>query len=378
MTSNKIMFLDDEIPQEYFDEVNRWAVALGAVTEPEYALVELAVYNLWKFRRARNSAAVAINKMSRRMSGLYYQNQNERVRQLTGQLDYNARTVVSQLQDMTGGLRWLLRMLEDLVWILEKGGTFDSAQRVILINLFGLLPYSIFSDRDVLQLHLDCLSLEYGKGVLTAAQAAALLEDARGNQTPEDFVRRLEPHLAGMVTKAQAREYLMTTINKRRDALIALLPAAKSREDEAIAEEVALAKSDISDTGYRREQYQSMAHSGRRGALRDLHVLQEDRRKFGAADPEDDPPQDEPPAPDENSAADDPQTAPAAESAPAAEKPFKSEPNVPQAAGEVRDCGAATVQPDLLEALLSGGNGARIHAMMAEYVRRLAEAERRE
>jgi hypothetical protein len=379
MTSNKIMFLEGEIPEEYFDEVNRWAVALNAVTEPEYALVELAVYNMWKLRRARNAAAVAVNKMSRRIKGMYYQNQNERVRQLTGQIDYNARVVVGQLQEMTGGLHWLAHALEGLALILMKGGTFDSANRARLINLLGLMPYSLFIDRDVMQIELGCLSLEYGKGNLTAVQAAELLEEARGERPLEEFARGLEPHLSSMVTKDQARQYLMTTINKRLEALNAHLPTARAREAEAIAEEVALARSDISDTGYRREQYQAMANSGRRGALRDLHVMQDDRRKFGAGDPEDNPePHEEPRDDAGQSAAQDPQTAPVAAAVPAAENPVNSKANVPQADGQVQHYGAGTIQSDHPGTVPSGVGAARIDAMVAAYLQRLHKVEQRE
>jgi hypothetical protein len=337
----------------------------------------MAVYNVWKYRRARNSAAVAINKLSRRIRGNYYRNQNKRIEQLAGQMDYQAHVAVNELQGMSGGLRWLVFMLEDFARVLQTGGRFDTEQRAGLINLFGLMPDSLFNDRDVMQLELDCLSLEHGKGNLAARQAAELLDEARGGSPVEDFARQLEPHLAGMVTKEQASEYLTTTINKRRDALMALLPAAQAREDAEIAEEVALCKSDVSDTGYRREQYQAMADGGRRGALRDLHVLQDDRRKFGAVDPEDDP-DNEQPHDAAQSVAPDPQTAPAAESAQAAENPDKSKPNVPQGVGQIEDCGAGTIQSDHLWALLSDAARARIKAKAAEYIRRLAEEERRE
>jgi hypothetical protein len=182
-----------------------------------------------------------------------------------------------------------------------------------------------------------------------------------------------------MVTKEQARQYLMTTIQKRREALVGLLPAAQAREEEAIAEELALAKSDISDTGYRREQYQAMANSGRRGALRDLHVMQDDRRKFGAGEPEDDPPADEEPlTAAAQGAAEDPHTAPVAAAAPAAEKPVNSKPNVPQADGQVQDCGAGTVQSDHPGTVRSGVSAALLDAMIAGFYQRLEKAQQRE
>jgi hypothetical protein len=42
-TSNTLIFLEGEDPQEYYDEVNRWAEQLGAATDAEYAHIEIAV-----------------------------------------------------------------------------------------------------------------------------------------------------------------------------------------------------------------------------------------------------------------------------------------------------------------------------------------------
>jgi hypothetical protein len=39
-TSNTIIFFKDELPNEFYAQVNRWAVQLGAVTDAEYACSE--------------------------------------------------------------------------------------------------------------------------------------------------------------------------------------------------------------------------------------------------------------------------------------------------------------------------------------------------
>jgi hypothetical protein len=180
-----------------------------------------------------------------------------------------------------------------------------------------------------------------------------------------------------MVTKEEARRYLLTMIQKRRAALAALLPAAQAREDQELAQEIAFAKCDISDTGYRREQYESMAHNTRHRALGDFHALHAVRRKFGAGQPEEashEEPQEQAATPVANATP----TAPPTGAAPAAEGADKNDPTVPQAAGATEGCGAETLQPDHPRESEFSGTFARIMEMAAECQRRMAEDERRE
>jgi hypothetical protein len=266
---------------------------------------------------------VAINTLTRQQRRVYEQYQSDRVDRLKKQISHDTPTVMNEILKTTCGLHWVLFMLESHLLTVMSGDTLNADQRLELIRLFGLMPHMLILDRDVMQIQLDCLSLQYGQGGLTAAQASELLDNSRGARTPEDFARRLEPHLAGMVTKEEARQYLITMIQKRRDALTALLPAAQAREDHELAREIAFAKCDVSDSGYRHEQYQSMADCTRHRARRDFHALQAVRRKFGGGDPEEPPPQ-EPQALAETCAVEDTQTAPPAEAAPAADAPNKN------------------------------------------------------
>jgi hypothetical protein len=247
----------------------------------------------------------------------------------------------------------------------------------MLINVFGGMPYFLFIEQDTMQIQLDCLSLVYGKGALTPAQAAALLDDSRGTRTPEDFARRLEPYLAQMGTKEEARRSLATLINKRRQALTDLMPAAQAWEDQAIAQEVALAKCDISDAGFRREQYQSMADGLRHRALRDFHALQAVRRKFGTGTSEEAPHEEDRDDADGNAVADS-QAAPPEGAAPAGAVPNQNEPTVTQPAGEPKGCGAEAVQSDHPGGSQPNSRPVRSSAMPADCVRRSAEEERLE
>src|SRR5262249_13046836 len=81
-TSNTIIFLKDERPEEFYSQVQRWVVELNAITEAECACVEMAVYNLWKMRRARNASAEAINEVTDNAEMAYHQQQHARMLEL--------------------------------------------------------------------------------------------------------------------------------------------------------------------------------------------------------------------------------------------------------------------------------------------------------
>jgi hypothetical protein len=100
-TCNTLVFLKDEIPEEYYAEVNRWAILLGASNEAQYAHAEIAVYNLWKMRRARNAAAVAINKVTDGLHLAYYQRQHARLLALIEMIAHSPRPAYRELRETT-------------------------------------------------------------------------------------------------------------------------------------------------------------------------------------------------------------------------------------------------------------------------------------
>jgi hypothetical protein len=345
-TSNTIIFLKDELPEEFYAQVHRWALQLGAVTEAEYACIEMAVYNQWKLRRARNASAVAINKVTGGIHLAYYQRQQARLLQLLDQIPHDPRAVFRDLAQMTLGVRRIVQMIEKHAATLAAVGKFDARQRTELVCLFDVEPSDLCSDREVLRLLCDILALEYGQGTLTAAQAAELLADYRPrSMTKEEFQRRIEPHLAGMLTIEEAREYLALAIAKRIEHLTDHEKLLKVREEQEIAQEITLAKSDISDAGSRREQNEGRAEAGYFRCLRGFLALQSARRKFGAGDV-DERGQPERPEPAAASSVKEQPAAPAAGAAPAAEVRGEIGPNVTQPAGEAKACSEEALQPD--------------------------------
>jgi hypothetical protein len=382
-TSNTIIFLKDESPEEFYAQVNRWVVELNAVTAAEYACIEMAVYNLWKMRRARNATAVAINEVTDSAELVYYQRQHARLLELFGMIPSNPRAAFREIGQMTQGVKWMLIMLEQFAGTLQAVATFDAQQRTELARLFGLEPLTLCSNREVVRFLFDLLALEYPAGTLTAARAAELLAAFKPNfMTVEDFQVRLEPHIAGMMPVEETREYLKLAIAKRTADLTDVLPLLKAHDEQEIAKAITLAQCDISKAGQIREQNEGRAEAAHFRSLRGLHALQNVRRKFGAGDPDQSGGPPEPDQPEHAASGTmpeaEPPAAPAAGDAPAAEVKRENDPTVAQAADEAKGCGTGPLQPDPAGSSQVPGGFAGPTAMMADCDRRIAEEKRLE
>jgi hypothetical protein len=377
-TCNTLIFLKDELPEEYYAEVNRWGILLGSSNEAQYAHLEIAIYNLWKMRRARNAAAVAINKVTDGLHLAYYQRQHARLLALLEMIPHSPRPAYRELRETTQGVRWILLMLERLARTLTVAGKFTAAQMTELTYLFGLAPIDLCVDRQVVRLLFDVLALEYGRGTLTAAGAAALLAAYRpALMTAEEFQRHLETHLAGMLTVEQAREYLKLAIAKMCQDLTNHLKLLKAHEEQEIARDIVQAKCDISNAGHRYNQNQDRAEAGHFRSLRGFYALKDAERKFAAGAPEDlDTP--EHPAHAATSPVVDRPAAPEGGAVPAEETPGENEPTVPQANGTPKGCNEEAVQPDPPSSAADHFSLTAMKAMMAEDPRRVAHRPSRE
>jgi hypothetical protein len=377
-TCNTLIFLKDELPEEYYAEVNRWAKLLGASNEAQYAHAEIAVYNIWKMRRARNAGAVAINKVTDGLHQAYYQRHHARLLELIAMIPHSPRAAYRELRETTQGVRWILLMLEQLARTLAVAGKFTATQRAELTYLFGLVPIDLCIDRQVVRLLFDLLALEYGRGTLTAADAAALLAEYRpGSTTVEEFQRHLEPHLAGMFTVEQAREYIRLAIAKMRQDLTNHLKLLQAYEEQEIARDIVQAKCDISAAGQRYNQNEDRAEAGHFRSLRGFYALKDAERKFAAGEPDDLDTQEHPPHAAASPVVDRP-AAPEAGAVRAGEAPGENEPTVPQADGAAKSCNEEAVQPELPSSAAGPVRFTAMTALMAEDPRRVAHRPLRE
>jgi hypothetical protein len=247
-----------------------------------------------------------------------------------------------------------------------------------LTYLFGLAPIDLCADREVVRLLFDLLALEYGRGTLTAASAAALLAEYRpALMTAEEFQLHLEPHLTGMLTVEQAREYLKLAIAKMCQDLTNHLKLLKAHEEQEIARDIVQAKCDISNAGHRYNQNQDRAEAGHFRSLRGFYALKDAERKFGAGAPDDLDTQEHPAHAATGPVVDQP-AAPDAGAGPAAETPGENEPTVPQADGTAKGYSEEAVQPELPGSAADPVSPTEMKAMMAEYQRRVAHRPSRE
>jgi hypothetical protein len=371
MTSNKLLFFDDELPDEFYDQVNRLARELGVVTECEYIQVEQTVYHLWKLRRIRSATAVVINKRIGHIRREFYERQHKVLHHLIGQLAVSPILVVRELKGITLGLKWLGAMLERFTGTLGLVGFLDVSQTRELIRVLGFDPRDLFTNRSVLQLQLDCLGARFGKGAITPAEAAELLAESRPQgMTPEEFQAHLEPYVALLPTREEARQYLVTAIDQMRDHLTEFTAVVQEREDRDIAKEVAGVKVDLTDPGDRRERYEAMADNGQHRSFRELRALQAARRQVTPDELDlfhelnnleyDEQPPASTPDPPESAPAE-----PGEPAEPAGEK--QNEAAVSQPAAEPQTCGGQAAQSEPPAPALEPGVSTPIEAITVEF-----------
>jgi hypothetical protein len=283
MTCTTIMFLPDEDPEAFFAEVRRWALQLGAVTEPEMAQAERAVYNRWKQRRARNADAAAISRVVDDVRKDYYKRQHARLKELLERFPLEPVSTACHLEDMSVGVQWMLVANEGLRKDLGACGFLSIEQGAELVRLTAHNPSMLYEDDCVMQVFRGCLSARFGPAGLTFAEAVEKLGELRPTwMMPSEFARRLEPHLARpMLPQEEARAYLVRLLEKLRDHHTRLVEKLTAIEDREIHLTIVEAKCDVGDKGRLRSHYEAMADRQQDASLRTLRALQRDRREFG-------------------------------------------------------------------------------------------------
>jgi hypothetical protein len=340
-TSQTVMFLPGEDPEEFYQQVDRWAKQLGAFSEPEYAQVERAVYQLWKARRAGNANVAAMTRVIENIAAAFAKRQYEKLLALLEQLPIDPRAIINQLMVMSVGLRWQLEILDRLAAALEQQGCFGSGTPINFLYLNGFVPTHLFSNPRLMSLQMACLAAACGTTPPTATEAAALLADSQPSyMDAAEFARQLEPHVAKLPTAAQARAFLTTIVAAMRQKLTRDLEVVTADEQQKIDLEITEARSDVTAEGSLRERYETAANRQHDAALRTLRSLQDARRKYGEGDLTDleavlprenqEPPQESAPGPWE--------PVPAGDASPAEEAPGQNEPYVTQVAVQVKAC----------------------------------------
>lgn len=285
MTSNTIHFLPDEVPEEFYQQVQRWADQLGAVTEPEYILVQRSVYNFWKTRRAGNAGAAAITRTIERATATFERDLDRKAAALIPQLPASPAAVAAQLEQCTPGLAWLIGRSGTLITVLKERGYWDSPQRNEFFYLMGVDPRNLFSQPEVMSMLLDCLAAQRDGAPLTGEEAARLLGDLRPEYMDQaEFAQRLAPHVAKLRRVEHARRFLGHVVGQMHQTRLSArepVAAYERQQRELVLTEL---KCDVSHEGSLRERYEATADRQMQAALRSLRSLQADRRKYGEGD----------------------------------------------------------------------------------------------
>jgi hypothetical protein len=186
---------------------------------------------------------------------------------------------------------------------------------------------------------------------------------------PEEFERRLEALVREPPAPKEGRAALQAFVDEMIAELTERIELLALREERDLERKVVKATADVSLGGEKRTRYQAMARREMSAALRELRLLQADRRKHGDGDDkESDRPQGEEAA----------QTAPDASAAPGAEARAQNEATVSQVAGTPGDCDVTDGTPREPDGAITPEELARIRAMIDESRRKAANNRLRE
>jgi hypothetical protein len=337
MTARTIFFLPGEDQAAYDDFVNLWITELGAVTSAECTHIEMAVYSLLRFERARNALGVEGTRTIRNIASTQADRIAGEVRDLMPQLPLDPRRVVDELRKSSLGCSYLLSQ-----WLLIKERlsirySLEVSQRATMIELMGLRASELFRCALVFDLDRNYLGAISGPEGFTAAEAAnALMWDRPEEMSECEFERRLELMVENLPTEEEGHAVLMGLVDRSIAELserVDLLKLREAHEREDAADE---AQDSLTPEGEKHKRYVTMAQRDHDAVLRGFHALKAARYKYGDGnqDVAQDPGLEDSPEEAEEDAGEAAREA----AAPAGESRGQNEPTVTQVAGQTEAC----------------------------------------
>jgi hypothetical protein len=332
-TCKKLRFLPGECSDQFQHDVATWSRQLGAVTGPEIALVETAVYCQVKQRRARNALGAAGTETIEHLADDYHDRTADEIRAILPQLPVNPGGVVQVLRKSSQGCAYLLYQFSLLRDRLRTHASFEVSQRSEFLLWTGSRPVDLFRDASVFDLDRLYLGALGGPGSFTAAEAAnALLHDRPEEMSEEEFERRLEPMVQDLPTVAEGHAALVALVEEQMAELTERIALVKLREERDLELADDKARDDVSSEGEKHHRHDVMATRGMNASFRELRGMIEMRYKHGSGDPEEsDESEDLEPAGEPHD-----EVPPAAADAdtPASQEPAQCEATVPQVESE--------------------------------------------
>jgi hypothetical protein len=288
-TCKTLLFLDDEDPAQFWEEVDRWVRERGAKTSDEIALVETAVYSRWTRRRAQNAPVWATKQVIDDFSNDYNDRKIKEVTQSIKELATEPVISVSKLLNSTQGCAFLINQFQLLGKRLTTHTAFEVSQRAYAIHLAGFRPKDLFIDPRVMEINRCYFGALRGVGGFTAAIAAsALMDDRPEEMTLMEFERRLEPMVSNLPTIAEGHAQLKRFVANTIETLLERMELIELREEKEKKAAIGKAQSDISTEGERRARYMTMSDRTMFSSLGLLLKLKKDRKESRDADSEED------------------------------------------------------------------------------------------
>jgi hypothetical protein len=290
-TCKELMFLEDEDPAQFWDEVDRWVRERGAKTSDEIALVETAVYSRWTRRRAQNAQVWATKEAVDGAKNGYDDRKTEEVTQLITELASEPRLTVCKLMNSTQGCAFLISQFTLLGKRLITHTSFEVSQRAYALQLSGYRPGELFTNPRVMEINRSYFGAIRGVGGFPVAIAAqALMDDRPEGMTLMEFERSLEPMVNSLPTIPEGHAQLKTFVANAIEQLQDRMELIELREEKAKKAAMGKAQSDITPDGERRARYMAMSDRTLVSSLGLLLKLKKDRKESesGEEEPEDD------------------------------------------------------------------------------------------
>jgi hypothetical protein len=371
--NNTSIFLSDENPDEYANEVARWAITLKAETEPEVAQVGLAVYQLWKVRRTERGSAAAVDQKVEDIENNVDDQTSDLVRALIPQLPLDPARVVKELREYVCDCTYILGQLRLLRERLTTHPVFEVSQRRYVTQVLGHKPSDLFIDPFVYELDRLYLGSISGPGSFTPARAAnAFLLDNPGDMSDREFEARLEPMVEKLPTIKEGHAGLAKLLEQAIEELTERVELLGLREERQRARAVVTAKDEVCRDGEKRKRNAAMAIRLHHASMRELRAMQESRRKYGAGDLDqlDDENHQEPAELGPENPAGSQEEAPAQGASAVAEMPAQGNPTVSQANDGHQRCDEAPAESELIREPSPESGLAQALAEAREFLRR--------
>ncbi len=292
MACNKIIFLDDEDPAEFWADVDRRVKERGATSIEEKDLIVTAAYSRWVNRRVINATAAAINEERANIRDQFADGNVKQTRALIDRIATEPDVAVDELAKSTCGCEFLIGQFQLLDKTLEAYCSMEVSQRGFALRMGGHRPNELFTDKDVFDFNKAYFGGISGTAGFTAEEAGNALQfDRPAGMSYTELVRRLEPLVADIPSLEEGRRRMKAYFAREIARLTERKELVGYREERRLIAALNTAQAPVDRAAVTRARYLADSDRTLFATTRLLQALKKDRRDHGDLDPE--PPIDE-------------------------------------------------------------------------------------